>query len=170
MHELVTQLGTLIGVVVGVTATFLATSAGSRAQWNREQRARTEDRKLDAYVAYVDTSSRVYDLSMRLARTRGLPTKSGPIALEPGLDQLTQAATERAQSWYRLQLVGDPATVSAGREWLQAVWDVEKFAIGDLNDETKFRESLARARRAQSNFHEIARRGLGIQEAVIDVG
>jgi hypothetical protein len=67
MHELVTQLGTLIGVVVGVAATFVATSVGTRAQWSREQRTRMEDRRLDAYVAYVAASSSVYDLSLRLA-------------------------------------------------------------------------------------------------------
>ena len=53
MSGFITQLGTLIGVVVGVVATFFATTLTARSQWNREQRARIEDRKLDAYIAYA---------------------------------------------------------------------------------------------------------------------
>lgn len=163
MNGLVTQLGPLIGVVVGVVATFIATAAGARAQWRREQRSRAEDRKLDAYVAYVDASSRVFELSLRLARTRGLPTRAGPIPLESGLDQLTQATIERSQSWYRLQIVGDPATISAGRDWIQAMWAVEKFALGDFTDTSEFRQAVTHCRNMRTIFHEATRRSLGIE-------
>ena len=169
MNALVTQLLTLIGVIVGVVATFIATNFGARAQWNREQRTRTEDRKLDACVAFVDASSQVLDLSERLARTRGLPISSGPIPLDAGIDQLTQAATKRSQCWYRLQLVGDPAIVSAGQEWLQASWDFEKFAIGDLTEPEKFMETEARTDQARENFYEAVRHSLGKPERTLTV-
>jgi hypothetical protein len=166
MHELLAQIPALIGVVIGVAASYITTSAGARAQWNREQHARSEDRRLDAYAGYAESTSRVYDLCLRLARTRGLPTASGPIPLNTGVDQLTQAATERTQSWYRLQLIGSLAAVTAGREWLDAVWDVEKFAIGDLDSPAEWGEAIDKARRARSAFHEAARRDLGMPDRV----
>jgi hypothetical protein len=123
-----------------------------------------EDRKLDACVAYIDVTTRVFDLSLRLARTHGLPTNSGPIELELGLNQLTEAAIERSQCWYRLRLVADPAAIAASRDWQHTVWEVEKYARGDLSDQTKFREAVDHARRARANFHETARRSLGIKD------
>jgi hypothetical protein len=166
VQELIDQIPALIGVIIGVAATYITTRAGARAQWKREQDVRSEDRRLDAYVAYTEATSRVYELCLRLGRSRGLPTGSGSMPLDIGLDQLTQAATDRTRSWYRLQLVGDSATVAAGREWLHAMWDVEKFAIGDLDDTTEWRKALDEARRMRSAFHQTARESLGTLDRV----
>ena len=164
MNPLLTQLPTLLGVIVGAGASYLTTSAGAKTQWARTQQARWEDKRSQAYADYADASTRVDDLTHRIARTRGLPTNSGPLPLKNGLDDLTKASNERNRLWHRLQLIGDPATVNAGLEWRNAVWRLERFARGEhgYSDPEQWTQATHEAGKAQFLFYEAARRDLRI--------
>jgi hypothetical protein len=156
------QLPALLGVIVGAAASYLATSAGDKTRWMRSQRVRWEDKRVQVYADYGHAVKRVYELSKRLAASRGLPTNAGPLSLETGLEDLTQAGIERSEMWERLLLVGDPDAVAAARAWHHILWQLEAFAHGRLSDPDQWKATDRAFRDARSRFYETARHDLGI--------
>ena len=157
MDNFLNQLPALLGVIVGAAASYLATSAGDKTRWMRSQRVRWEDKRVQVYADYGHAVKRVYELSKRLAASRGLPTNAGPLPLDSGLEDLTQAGIERSEMWERLLLVGDPDAVAAARTWHHILWQLEAFAlftgIGSNADWFAGRERPARPA-AQSKCEE----------------
>jgi hypothetical protein len=156
------QLPALLGVVVGAAASYLATSAGQRSQWSRSERVRWEEKRVQVYTDYGYAAKRVYELSKRVAKTRGLPTRAGGSPLESGQDEMRQAADERSQVWEKLLLVGDPGMLDAAGTWHRAVWRMEEFAHGLFSDPDQWRDAVRAADEARSRFYAAARRDLGV--------
>lgn len=162
MEHFLSQLPTLVGVVVGAAASYLATIFREKTQWTRTQQARWVDERVDVYAAYGNAVKRVYELSKRLAASRGLPTAAAAVPLDTGLDELSQASIARSEVWEKLLLVGDPETVAAARAWHRSVWDMEAFALGKYDQALEWTEAVRTANGLRSRFYEIARRDLGI--------
>jgi hypothetical protein len=158
LNDFLIQLPALIGVVVGAAASYLTASA----QWSRSQRVRWEDKRVQVYADYGHAVKRVYELSKRLAASRGLPTLAAPLPLKNGRSDLMQASIERSEKWERLLLIGDPDTIAAARTWHRTVWRMEEFANGQLSDPDQWRDTVRVANESRSRFYEAARRDLGI--------
>lgn len=69
MSGITRQLPALIGVVVGALASYLAGAASERARWRREQSARWDDRRAQAYAEY-GYAVNVYVQCLRAAAMR----------------------------------------------------------------------------------------------------
>ena len=164
MNDFLVQLPALIGVVVGAGASYLATSARERTQWTRSERVRWEDKRIQVYTDYGHALKRMYALSKRIARTRGLPTTAPPISVEQGLSELSNASITRAEVWDSLLLLGDPSAIAAARAWHEKVWRLEAVAHGQLIDSVEWRKAVRAADEMQYRFYETARRTLGIDD------
>lgn len=142
MSHFINQLPELLGVVVGVVASYLATSVREKAQWRRSPQTRWIDERVSVYAKYGHAVKRVYELSKRLAASRGLPTAAAALPLDSGLDELSQASITRSESWERLLLVGEREAVTAAREWHRSVWRMEAFALGKRVDADEWIEAV----------------------------
>lgn len=162
MNDFVNQLPALIGVVIGAGASYLATSAGAKAQWARSERARWQDKRIQVYAEYGNAVKRMYELSKRVCADRGLPTTAPPISVDQGLTELSLASLRRAELWEALLLLGDPAVIEAARDWHVTIWRMEAFAFGQLTDPVHWRETVSTADENRYKFYRAARRDLGI--------
>jgi len=159
----------LIGVVVGAFGTFLASSAGERARWRREQQALWSARRVEAYAEYGYAVKRVHVLCRQLVE--GVPDPAGgPATLAEGLPELRMLSAERASKWETVLLLGDPRTIAAARKWHRAVWEMERIALGKPADSETWQAACATAVVARTEFHEAARHDLGISDEHLPSG
>ena len=154
----------LVGLVVGAILSFLFTSVGERGceQWavGREWR----QRKLDAYSKYVSDIKRMRDLAQRIAAGVGLDDQAPKLSRDAGLELLTEANMARSNSVEAVNLIAGNEVIVAVRQLNRAVWRMEWFARGFLDDGD--REGWKAAFRdyfdAVNGFHKSARLDLGI--------
>jgi len=153
----------LIGVVVGALGSFLASSAGERTRWRREQQARWNARRVEAYAEYGHVVKRVYVLCKQLVEKSPYLTEG---AAEPadGIPELRRLSAERASKWETVLLLGDARTIAAAREWHRAVWEMERIAFGKPANEEEWHRAFTAAILARIRFHEAARHDLGISD------
>jgi hypothetical protein len=170
LHQFLTELPALLGVVVGALASYLATNAGARSQWIRSQHVRWEEKRVEVYAEYAHAVKTVYELSKRVAATRGFQTTTAPLPLSPGLEDLMHATIERSQVWERLLLLGEPDVVAAAKTWHRAVRRLEEYANGVVTDPNRWRPAVRAADHARSLFYASARRDLGIGDTSLPKG
>ncbi|MEV6596595.1 hypothetical protein AB0M36_06950 [Actinoplanes sp. NPDC051346] len=58
MSALTDQLPALLGVLLGTSGTILATGIADRSRWQRQQAARWDERRLQAYVEFANAVTR----------------------------------------------------------------------------------------------------------------
>ena len=167
MSDLVQQLPALIGVVVGALASFLAGAASERARWRREQSARWDDRRAQAYADYAHAVKNVYVQCMRVAAMRGKRADGERAAYEEALAGLSVLTDERTAKWESVLLLGNPRTIAAGRTWHRRVWQVERFARGERTDSEQWDALMADIMADRARFYTEARRDLGITSGEI---
>nr|WP_221377645.1 hypothetical protein [Actinoplanes polyasparticus] len=149
---------------MGAILSFLFTSVGEkrREQWavGREWR----QRRLDAYGKYVSDIKRMRDLAQRIAAAVGLDDQAPQLSRDAGLDLLTEANMARSNSFEAINLIAGNEVILAGRQLNLAVWRMEWFARGFLDDSDREGWSLAFRDyfEAVNSFHEAARMDLGI--------
>ncbi|MEJ3742278.1 hypothetical protein WEI85_03130 [Actinomycetes bacterium KLBMP 9797] len=156
MSTFLDQLPTLIGVVIGTLGTILATSVSERAKWTRTQSVRWDDRRIDAYATYARTLKEVHLLAMRLTS----PTRSSDRDIDVPL--LIQAEAECSKAWEGVLLLGDAATVTAGREWRNAAARVVSAAHGRAGDGFDRDAAVQRIDEARDAFYLAARASLAV--------
>lgn len=169
------QLPALIGVVIGALGSYLATSHMENARWQREQRARWDAERRNAYSEYAHSVNRLTTQHGRIAAARGIKNDFMPTELDGALSRLVEFASNRGAAWEAVLLMGNQATIEAGRRWHAAVFCLEPFSRGVTQDSSEWSECYARAGEARDGFYEQARRDLGIHESLprsspIDVG
>jgi hypothetical protein len=158
------QLFTLLGVLLGAGLSYLAGWARERAKYRRDLSQRWEERKLDAYVAYISDVKQMRAIARRIAGD-SIPDPGLPIALsrEVGLPLLGEAEARRSVSAEVVALVGGADVISALRTLNQAVWRLEWFARGKLEDDgTAWQAAEAAYSGAINTFQECARRDLNV--------
>lgn len=162
MSGIVQQLPALIGVVVGALASFLAGAVGERARWRREQSARWDDRRAQAYADYGYAVKNVYVQCMRVAAMRSKQAGGNQADYEEALTALSELTDERTAKWESVLLLGNPQTVAAARTWHRRVWQVERFARGERTDTEQWDALMADVIADRARFYTEARRDLGI--------
>ena len=162
MSGVVNQLPALIGVVIGALASFMAGAASERARWRREQSARWDDRRAQAYADYGHAVKNVYVQCMRAAALRTRQTGGDMADYVEALAALSVLTDERTAKWESVLLLGNPQTVAAARTWHRRVWQVERFARGERTDTEQWDALMADVIADRARFYAEARRDLGI--------
>lgn len=154
----------LAGVVVGASLSFLFTSTMEKRKesWTLDREWR--ERKLRAYGAFLTDVRRLRDLAQRVAAAVDLDDQAPPLGRDAGLEPMAEANMARSASFETVNLVGGRDVVEAGRELNRAVWRLEWFARGFLDDSD--REGWAEAFRAYhaaiNEFNKRARLDIGV--------
>jgi hypothetical protein len=156
----------LAGVIVGAVLSYVFTLLGEsrRERWalSREWR----ERRLQAYSAYVTDVKRMRSIAHRIAAGIGLSAKAHPLARDDGADLLAEANMARGRSFETLTLMAGRDLVEAARALNRAIWRLEWFARGLLDDADMEGWQIAERDyfRAIGLFHECARQELGVKE------
>jgi hypothetical protein len=161
MVSVMDQLPALLGVLVGTGGTILATWAADRARWRRQQSARWDERRLQAYVDYANALKEVHSVAMRMVGPRTRPGLSDSDRQELLLT-LTQADLRRTTTWESVLLLGDAATVTAARGWHAAVAEVARHAQHPAAGDFDVIPAVTRVNDNRDRFYEAARSSLGI--------
>jgi hypothetical protein len=162
MSDVAQQLPALIGVVVGALASFMAGAASERARWRREQSARWDDRRAQAYADYGYAVKNVYVQCMRVAAMRRRKAAGERADYAEALAGLSVLTDERTAKWESVLLLGNPQTVAAARAWHRRVWQVERFARGERTDFEQWDALMTDIMADRARFYAEARRDLGI--------
>jgi len=158
------QLITLLGVLLGAASSYLATFAMDRARYRRDLEDRWTERRMDAYISYLNDVKEMRGITRRILRDTGLVDTNLPIALpkEEGLPLLAAAEARRSIFSERVSLVGSEDIINALRALNQAIWRIEWFARGliDNADIGAWRQASDEYHAAINSFQEFAYRDL----------
>lgn len=163
MASLLDQLPALLGVVVGAAGSFVATSLTERARWRRQLDSRWDEERRKAYSEYALAVKSLIQQCGRLATTRGIESsRFTKVDLDDGMGEFLRLSADRAVKWEAVLLLGDAATIAAGREWHTIVFKLDKFAQGFESDPDQWSTEYMAAGDARDRFYECARRDLEI--------
>jgi hypothetical protein len=151
----------LAGVVVGAVLALLGERRRERCALGREWR----ERRLRAYAAYVADIRRLRSIAQRIAVDVGLDDQALPLSRDD-MDLLAEANMARGNSFETLALMANRDVAEAARELNRAVWRLEWFARGLLDDTDieGWHIALRDYFHAVNLFHEHARHELGLME------
>ncbi|MFG2041575.1 hypothetical protein [Dactylosporangium sp. NPDC048998] len=155
MQSFVDQLPALFGVVLGAAGAMASSSLTDRLRWRRDQVVRWDQRRLDAYIAFAATLKEIHAIASRLIGAER-DERAANLVL------LAAANVRRTQDWESLLLLGDEATVAAGRRWRDAVAQTERVARAEAGDVDAWQAAVNESDLARDTFHAAARRGLGV--------
>jgi hypothetical protein len=162
--SIVGPLLALAGVLIGAVLSYAFSWQGEkrRERWalNREWR----ERRLQTYSAYVSDVKRMKSTAARIAAAVGLDDQAPPLTRVAGTDLLAEANMARGNSFETLALIADRELTEAARALNRAVWRLEWFARGLLDDKDVDGWDLATHSyyQALNRFHELARHELGV--------
>ncbi|MEH1124675.1 hypothetical protein [Micromonospora sp. CPCC 206061] len=162
MNAFLDQLPTLIGVAIGTLGTILATSVSDRAKWTRAQAVRWDERRVDAYATFARAVKEMHLVAMRL--TRSSPTETAE--READLHVLDEADNECSKAWEGVLLLGDAATVDAGRNWREAAYQLVAAARGRTDDRFDREAAVRDTDEGRDRFYAAARASLAVGGAV----
>jgi hypothetical protein len=120
---------------------------------------------MDAYVTYMNDIKEMRVIARRVLRETGLDVNLPiPLTKEEGLPLLAEAEARRSVSAERVLLVGSEEVINALRALNQAVWRIEWFARGLIEnaDADAWRKASSEYHTAIDNFQECARRDLRV--------
>lgn len=161
--NLAAQAITLIAVIFGAVTSFIATSLNDRRRFKQTQSQRWADKKLESYVAYLESVKEMNRLSRRVAASLGVGNRAPELLGEEGLQLLAAAEAARANASERVALVGDATTVAAIRELNREVWRLEWIARGRLAPSAEEWEACNQSLvQALNRVHEAIRKELQI--------
>ncbi|MEV6633209.1 hypothetical protein AB0M54_20915 [Actinoplanes sp. NPDC051470] len=154
----------LIGVVVGGALSFIFAFVGESRRERWALRREWRERKLQAYSGYLADCKRLRDLAQRLAAGVGLDDQAPPLPRSENLEPLAEANMARSASFETVSLVGGKDVVEAGRRLNVALWRLEWFARGFLDDTDTvgWSEAMAGYFAAINDFHRCARCDLAV--------
>lgn len=160
------QLITMGAVLAGAAGSYLTTRLSDRDRFKRDLRIRWDERRLEAYVAYVDAVKRVYRCTERVLSVRF--TGGDPIDRDAVLAEMRDAEADRSRAFEKVMLLGDSATVDAAHRLNERLWGLERPA----RDAEELTEEAWHPRRdewvaALNDFHVHARNGLGVTGELI---
>jgi hypothetical protein len=170
MSPIIEQLPALIGVIVGALASYLAGAASERARWRREQSARWDEKRAQAYADYGYAVKNVYVQCRRAAELRGDAADGDLAAYQEAIAGLGKLTDERTARWESVLLLGNPETIAAARTWHRRVWQVELFARGERTGVDQWNALREDVNADRARFYAEARRDLGIKSGDLPFG
>lgn len=162
MSAFVQQLPALIGVVVGAIGSYLAITRGDRARFQREEKARWEERRLAVYTDYARDLKKAVTLTYRIAAHLGNDPHPHPLPAEDAAPLLADATLARDASGEALLMLGAEEVVARAREWVTVVMEMEVFLRGGTHDPSRWSELLSAQRAARARYYESVRRDLAL--------
>ncbi|MFE7801264.1 hypothetical protein [Nocardia sp. NPDC057440] len=162
-----------IAIVTGVTSAWVSYHFGvrkDRLQWNRDQAARWDSARREAYVAYAAAIKHEVRLHVKMAATKHPELWPGhqTLPVSEGLPLLAGAEDKRADLLEAILLLGDAPTVDAARDWQQKVWQLRTLHTDESVTAETVRLALNTASEARDRFYSCARPDLGITSALPD--
>jgi hypothetical protein len=139
-----------------------------RLRWRREQVARWDQRRLDAYTTFAATLKDITTLGFRLTAELRPGSHSIPIDRSLGLQELAAANARKTKDWEALLLLADAPCVTAAREWRDAVREFERSSRPETIDFTAWQERVDRMNGARDDFYVAARRSLGVRGGSVE--
>ncbi|MGC1214887.1 MAG: hypothetical protein WA890_26960 [Micromonospora sp.] len=161
MDQAVTAVVTVIAVLAGAAGTYIVGRLTDRDRFARELQVRWDQRRLDAYLAYVSAAKLVGTLANRIhAQRLGGPAEADLRAL---LQELADVEVRRSEAFEAVPLLADGRTIEAAHELNRAVWQLEQPARqGRTLDEEAWHALADKWVSALNNFHSAARDGLNV--------
>jgi hypothetical protein len=159
---LVDQLPALVGVLIGTGGTVFATWVADRARWRRGQTVRWDERRLQAYVEYANALKEVHSYALRLVDSRTPGPGLSDVERNDVLARLVEADLRRTKAWESVLLLGDAATVTAARNWREAVGELTRRVRGFVGEDLDVVAAVTRVNECRDRFYEVARSNLGI--------
>lgn len=156
-----------VAIVTGATSAWLSYYFGirkDRMQWHRDQAARWDSTRQQAYVAFAAAIKHEIRLHVKMAAAKHAELWPGheTLPLAQGWPLLAIAEDKRADLLEAILLLADGPTVDAARDWQQQVWQLRALH----NDESVTAETvqlaLKAASEARDRFYSCARPDLGI--------
>lgn len=170
---MVAQIITLLAVLVGAASSYLASSAMERTRYRRDLSERWTERKLEAYMNYLSDVKAMRVIARRVLHDTGLDANLPiPLTREAGLPLLAEAESDRSVSAERVLLVGNEEVINALRTLNQAIWKIEWFARGliDNADADAWRQASSEYAVAINSFQECARRDVRVPGSYVPRG
>ncbi|MDF4252533.1 hypothetical protein [Streptomyces sp. WMMB303] len=125
-----------VGVALDAVGSFLVTSLNDRARWRREQSVRWDERRLDAYGAYLHVVEELAGRCQSIAAGRGLVTGPAPLELTAEvLDELSAAEARSSALGETGESLGDADTNTASKTLNHCLWRLEHLARGVPTEE-----------------------------------
>ncbi len=157
---LIALAGVVVGAVLSYAFALLGESRRERWALGREWR----ERRLRAYGDFLADVKRMRSVAARIAAGVGLDEHAPPLARDEGLGLLAEANMARGGSFEALALMADRDLVEAARALNRAVWRLEWFARGLLDDSDVegWHVGVRDYFEAINRFHELAREELGV--------
>ncbi|HEU5109582.1 MAG TPA: hypothetical protein VFT95_13645 [Micromonosporaceae bacterium] len=162
------QLPALLGVMVGAVVSYAFTSLAERGRWKRGLSIRWDERRLTAYVEFVNAVKTSANIVVLILAGRGVLTANKTLSEAEGLPMLADAEGERSLRFDAVLMLGDTDTIGAATELNRRVWRLHSFARGELPvDEEIWAEAFTEYRRARVEFHHAARKNMGVPAATL---
>jgi hypothetical protein len=137
-----------------------------RTRYRRDLDDRWTERRMDAYASYLNDVKEMRAIARRMLHDTGFVDAHLPIPLakEKGLPLLAEAESHRSVSSERVLLVAGKEVIDTLRALNRAVWRIEWFARGLIEnaDADAWRQASDEYHAAIDNFQECARRDLRV--------
>ncbi|MEU0875745.1 hypothetical protein [Nocardia brasiliensis] len=165
---MIDQLVTVAAVLLGALTTHLTTYAMLRQRNRHELTTRWDSKKLEAYETYIDQVRAKLFAASRLyhEHTKVDPEPASGLETERRAE-LLDAERTKARSFERVMLLGGDEVVEAAHDLNAVSAEVEWLATGQMVGTHS--DWVGRNRdffKAVNDFHDAARRDLGVQGAV----
>ncbi|MFD4634746.1 hypothetical protein ACFVYR_28955 [Streptomyces sp. NPDC058284] len=161
------QLVTVGAVLLGALTTHATNYLMERSRNRHLLSTRWDDKKVDAYGNYVDAAKARIALSVRLYEFRENLRASERTEQELRED-LSEAGRVWGSAFERVMLLGGDDAIEAGHDLNALLSEIDWQATGRIGGSlAEWRERNRAAFRAINDFHEAARRDLGIQGSVM---
>lgn len=154
-------LGDQLVVALGALGQHVFTRMAERDRFTRELRIRWDQRRLDAYTAYVCAvkMAGTYANQVHELRVHG----GDDVAESENLRSMGAFVARRIELFEALPMLADGPTIEAGHELNRAVWDLELPArTGIVLAESDWHALADRWITALNNFHAAARASLSV--------
>ncbi|WP_157545300.1 hypothetical protein [Hamadaea tsunoensis] len=156
------QIGTVIAVAVGAIGSYMFGRLSDRDRLARDLAFRWDERRLDAYVAYV-SAVKMAGMRANEVHERRLQGASASDLVDL-INDLAEREGHRAERFEALPLLADGTTIEAAHELNHALWRLEHPArTGSEIAEQEWHELADKWVTALNNFHAAARQSLTVQ-------
>jgi hypothetical protein len=160
------QVVTLIAVLAGAGASYLGSKLTEKDRFARELRIRWDQRRLDAYVAFMSAAKTTGTHASRIHEQRINGDTSTGLAHQ--IDELTRSDLRRSEAFESLVLLADASTIEAAHLLNRAVWNLEHPArLGKEIEEQDWLRMADQWIVAINDFHAAARSDLQVSGAFV---
>ncbi|MFC5719622.1 hypothetical protein ACFP1Z_05440 [Streptomyces gamaensis] len=160
------QLVTVGAVILGALTTHLTNSLAERGRKQHQLMTRWDDKKLDAYVTYVDRIRASLFLAVELYELReGL--RESERTEEEIKSEMSEAGRLRGRAFERIMLLAGDEVIEAAHDLNAITLEVDWQATGKTSGTLQqWRDRHRAVFRAINTFHDAARADLGVSGTV----